>query len=313
MKKNVCKECGKEFDSEKGLHCHLKTHDMTMADYYIKHYPRFNKLTSEPMPFRNKDEYFSRDFNNYKQLNDWCAKSEPAEVKPYILDCLKKRIKDKKLSRGPSHLELTIHQMPAINYYIEHFGSYTAACKEAGVEPLFNKRIPKDFMNCDTRGLHVFIDTREQQPLEFDDCSEMALNIGDYTARGQFYDRTYIDRKSMNDFIGTLSLANLDRFKREVERVRKTDSYLFVAVESTLEKLESYMRAAKSNKFGPHKTNLKFIYHNMREIMHEFADCCQFIFVDTREDLQNLVPKILFFGRVIWGVDIQYYIDHELA
>ena len=158
--------------------------------------------------------------------------------------------------------------------------------------------------------LSVFIDTREQLPLSFDNSKVMALNIGDYTAAGDFlYDRTYIDRKSVNDFIGALSLSNLDRFKREMGWVRISRRLHVCRSRIFFRKIEGYMRAAKNKRFGPHRSNLKFIYHNMREVMHEFADCCQFVFADSREGLEYIIPKILFFGSIIWGVDLQYYID----
>jgi len=304
-----CKVCKKTFKSERALHCHLKAHDMTIAEYYTQFFPRKNKLTGENIPFKDKDSYFDTDFNNYSELKKWCNITHADEVKEYILKLLKKRISSRNLNRAPGHLELLINKMPTIDHYRTHFGSYSKASSLLGVKPLFEKALPPDFNNCDTSMLKIFIDTREQQPLSFANSEVMALNIGDYTAAGSFYDRTYIDRKSTNDFIATLSLSNLDRFKREIERVRKADSYLFILIESNLNSLEAYMRAAKNKKFGPHKTNLKFIYHNMRQIMHEFQDCCQFVFADDRGGLENIIPKILFFGSIIWGVDLQYYID----
>ena len=36
----VCKECGKEFESRKSFHCHLKAHSVTIGDYYVKHFQR---------------------------------------------------------------------------------------------------------------------------------------------------------------------------------------------------------------------------------------------------------------------------------
>ena len=51
-----CKECGREFGSEAALHRHIKIHDMNLADYYTKNFPRKNLLTGDPLPFKNKDE-----------------------------------------------------------------------------------------------------------------------------------------------------------------------------------------------------------------------------------------------------------------
>ena len=50
-----CKECGAEFDLI-GLHRHLKAHKITVADYYIKHYPRYNKLNGNLLLLQNRDE-----------------------------------------------------------------------------------------------------------------------------------------------------------------------------------------------------------------------------------------------------------------
>jgi hypothetical protein len=314
MSEYKCKECGKTFESERALHCHIKVHQMTLAEYYVKFYQRKNKLTGELLPFKNKQDYFSKDFSNRPQLIKWCEQGGE-EVKEYILDLLNKRIQSKNLKRGPSHIELKVQSLPTLDAYLNSFGSYTEACKACGVKPLFGSRLPPEFFeNIDMSDMKIFVDTREQQPLTFENSDSMKLDFGDYTAAGEYYDYTYVDRKSANDLIGTLSLGNLDRFKREVARAKELGSYLFVVIESDMSRLEAYMRAAKNNKFGPHKTNLKFIYHNMREVMHEFADSCQFVFSGSRENSEKIIEKILFFGRKLWNVDLQYYIDkHELG
>ena len=282
---------------------------MTLADYYVKFYQRKNKLTGELLPFKNKEEYFSKDFSNRSQLIEWCERGGE-DVAGYILKLLKRRIDSKNLKRGPGHIELKVQSLPPLDSYLDIFQSYTKACEECGVKPLFGSRIPPEFFeNIDMSDMKIFIDTREQQPLSFTNSESMKLDFGDYTAAGEYYDYTYVDRKSANDLIGTLSLGNLDRFKREVSRAKELGSYLFVVIESDMPRLEAYMRAAKNNKFGPHKTNLKFIYHNMREIMHEFADSCQFVFSGSRENSEKIIEKILFFGRKLWNVDLQYYID----
>jgi hypothetical protein len=319
MKQNFkelsCKECGKTFETERALHCHIKVHGLTLAEYYVKHFQRKNKLTGELLPFKNKQEYFDKDFYNRSQLIKWCVENrDREEVKDYIISLLKKRIESKDLRRGPSHLELKIHSLPSIDCYLNSFGSYTRACDLCGVKPLFGTKLPEEFFkDIDFSDMKIFVDTREQQPLVFENQSSMKLDFGDYTASGEYYDYTYVDRKSGNDFIGTLSLGNLDRFRREIGRAQELNSYIFIVIESSLQKLEAYMRAAKNQKFGPHKTNLNFIYHNMREISHEFSDCCQFVFAGSRENSQDIIKRILFFGRKIWNSDLQYYIDKNVG
>ena len=182
-----CKICDKRFGSDKGLHCHLKQHGTTMAEYYTSYYPRKNKLTGDPLPFKNKVDYFAKDFSTRAQLIKWCQSSEASEVKPYILKLLKERVSSKSLTRGPSHLELRLSDLPCIDSYVKTFGSYTFACRAAGVEPLFGSRLPEGFESLDVTGLKIFIDTREQKPLSFDLCESMKLDFGDYTAAGEDY------------------------------------------------------------------------------------------------------------------------------
>jgi ERCC4-type nuclease len=174
-----------------------------------------------------------------------------------------------------------------------------------GVPPLFTKSINKNFFtkNDLPEDLSIFVDTREQQPLSFNTSESMKLDFGDYTTGGDYYSYTYVDRKSEGDFKTTLSKGNLERFREELKRARDFDSYLFIAVESDIEKIQ------KNNNFKPHKVNIKYIFHNMRVLQHEFSDNCQFIFTGNRDNSENIIPKLLFYGKKLWKVDLQYYID----
>lgn len=299
-----CKVCGQEFTSEKGLHMHLKKHQMDLATYYTTYHPRKNLFTGEPLPFKNKSDYFSKDFSTRKQLIKWCEQADPEVAQKYTLQKLKDRIKDKKLKKGPNHLELKIAGLPDLQIYKKLFGSYSDVCKKAGVKPLFSKKLNENLFKKDFSDLKIFIDTRENQPLSFKNSSELKLDFGDYTAAGDDYSYTYVDRKAEQDFKGTMS-GGFDRFKRELERARDFKSFLFVVIESDLNKIY------KNNKFGAHKSNLNFIYHNMRVLTHDFNDCCQFLFTGSREKSEKFIPKILKMGKQVWGVDLQYYIDNN--
>ena len=231
--------------------------------------------------------------------------SQPEDkVRGYAIEKLKKRIEDKKLKFAPNHLELKTSQLPDIDVYKKLFGSYSKACEEAGVEPLFSKKIDPRFFNDDEEfeDLEILIDTREQKPLTFMKSDELKLDFGDYTVGGDNYNYTYVDRKAEQDFKGTLS-GGMSRFRKELERVKEFDSYLFIVVESDLTKIY------KNNMFGSHRSNLKFIYHNMRLLTHEFKGRCQFVFTGNRANSQSIIPKILTIGEPLWGVDLQYYID----
>ena len=80
---------------------------------------------------------------------------------------------------------------------------------------------------------------------------------------------------------------------------------MYVVVESSLERIKN------NNDFTPHKANLKFIYHNMRLLQHEFAGHCQFIFSGNRVNSETLIPKLVAMGSVLWDVDIQYFLDKD--
>ena len=302
----TCKICSEQFDSEKSLHMHLRSHKITLAEYYTKYYPRNNLLTGEPLPFKNKEQYFDRDFANRKQLLDWCAKTPDAQVKEYILELLDRRIKRKELKFGPSHLELKTSDMPTVDLYQKHFGSYSAACDLVGVKPLFRSRLPDEWSNPAPDDVKIFIDTREQQPLKFHNSESLKLDFGDYAVGSKHYDYTYVDRKSETDFKSTLSKNSLNRFRAELQRTKDFDSYLFVVTETDMSTME------KRNKWSPHTSNMKYIYHNMRVLAHDFAGHCQFIFTGSREQSQQLIPKILTLGKKLWNVDLQYYISNRL-
>jgi hypothetical protein len=302
--KITCKICGEEFAEDKSLHHHLKKHGVTMAEYYTQYYPRFNLLNGDPLPFKNKEQYFGADFSTRQQLLKWCATEDREKVAPYILKMLERRIESKGLSLGPSHLELKLSSMPTIDVYQENFGSYSFACKELGVKPMFKTRLPKKLFESDLSDMNIFIDTREQKPLEFSNSTEMKLDVGDYTSSGDDYSYTYVDRKGEQDFKSTLSKHNLDRFDSELQRAKDMGAYLYIVTESDLSQIY------KNNKWG-HRSNLKYIFHNMRVFAHKYAGTCQFLFTGSREKSEKLIPELLKQGDSLWDVDIQYYIDND--
>ena len=230
-----CKVCGAEFKTEKALHSHLKAHKMYVADYYVKYYPRYNKLNGNPLPFKNKDQYFNTDFFSRKQLVTWCETAPKDEVKDYIIDIAKKRIKRKEYTHAPFYLELLKRHLPDLDIYKEHFGTYTKACEAMGAKPIFYKGMPKEF-NEDVDA-EVLIDTREQQPLEFPKSKILKLDFGDYTLGGDNFSNTFVDRKSSGDFLSTFG-GQVDRFKREMKRCVELDSYMYIVVEKSIKDIE---------------------------------------------------------------------------
>jgi len=308
LKPNLyCKICSESFKSERSLHSHFKKHKLTLAEYYCQEYPRVNKLSGDPLPFKNKFDYFTKDFSTRAQMMKWIDKSPVDEVKEYILNQLSFRIQNKNLRFAPSHIEIETLKLPPIEVYMEYFDSYSNACELLEIEPLFKRGLgsPEQFFGSSKKfeDTEIFIDTREQKPLEFPRSRDMKLDFGDYTVGGDDYAYTYVDRKSESDFKSTLS-TGLERFKRELDRARQFDSYLYIVTESDIGKIK------KNNIFGPHKSNLEYVFHNLRVLSHEYADTCQFMFTSNRSNSTNIIPKLLVGGKKLWNVDFQYYIDH---
>jgi hypothetical protein len=100
--------------------------------------------------------------------------------------------------------------------------------------------------------------------------------------------------------------VGFDRFKKELQRTVDFDSFLYIVVESSTEKV------IRNNSFGPHKSNLTFVWHQMRVLSHEFARRCQFVFSGGRKRSENLIPILLDAGPEMWHSDIQYYIDKRI-
>ena len=303
-----CAECKKEFEGRGSLHKHLKQHGLSLAEYYTLHYPRANKLTGEPLPFKKFEEYFERDFSTKQQLRKWCTTAPSSEVGKYILSLIEKRQLKKERHYAPFHLEAKSCFLPDIDTYRKIFGSYNKAAKKIGLRPLYYRKLPKGFFTqALPEDLTIAVDTREQKPLSFDCNQEMLkLEVGDYVATGEQYSYTYVDRKAGSDLHSTLSNANYERFKRELQRVRELDSYLFVVIESTPQQMIKAKRAFKRG------SNIEFVLKRVRDLSYEFEGHCQFLFTGSRAISAEIIPRLLCTGKDVWDTDMQYFLDHEL-
>lgn len=303
----TCKICGKSFNSIRGKHLHIsKTHKETLSNYYKTHYPKKSKLYLKPIKFKDVKQYFSSDFINREELIDWCSVSEKDVVSDYIKNLIIDRVKEKNIKHALSEVELELCEFPNIDIYKKFFGSYLDFCKKLNLTSVLNKKIPENFFLENCENIKIFIDTREQKPITFKNQELMKLDFGDYTCASPHYDYTYIDRKSEGDFKSTLSGKNFDRFKRELDRARNFNSYVFVVVESSISKIK------KNNVFSPYKSKLPYIWHNLKLISQEYKDCCQFVFAENRSGLKKLIPKILFYGKDMWKVDVQYFLNKKI-
>lgn len=299
----ICQVCKEEFKSQRSLHSHIKKHDFYLAEYYTTFYPRVDLYTGAKIPFKNKNDYFLKDFVSRKNLEKWINEEDEIEVKSYMTQLLRRRLKMKKQKYAPCSIELDSLDMPSIDSFKEKFGSYGQACKEAGTTPLFANPLPRGFLrfNPGLEDMLILIDTREQLPLSFKNNQKKKLDFGDYTTTGDDYDYTYIDRKSIDDFKSTFTLHE-KRFRSELKRAQQFNSFIFVVVDGNREDLDT----------GYHKTNLVYLWHNVRSILHDFAGTIQIIFSGSRENSARLIPKILSYGKKVWGTDLEYFIRKKL-
>ena len=87
----------------------------------------------------------------------------------------------------------------------------------------------------------IWIDTREQQPLdfsEFDIITEVKLSkldVGDYSIqmKNGFIPSVRFERKSVPDLFGTLS-SGYDKFKEEINRAKEFNLELILLIEDSL-------------------------------------------------------------------------------
>ena len=163
-----CKICNEQFNNDRAFHAHLKKHNLYQAEYYCKYFPRYSLYYRQQIPFKNKQQYFETEFIDYSEFLKWEQSNNAEVVKSKCLELLKKRVDEKSYHFAPFHNEMITLNMPSLNIYKKYFNSYTAACKLLNIEPLFNKNLPEVFKSTDVSKLPILVDTREQDPLSFE-------------------------------------------------------------------------------------------------------------------------------------------------
>jgi hypothetical protein len=307
----ICKIDGKEFKDEKSLHFALRGYGLNKEKYYHTYYPKKDFLTGETINFKTKDQYLNSDFNDKNNMKKWLKEQSLDKAQEYCKNLLIKRKKDKNLIYSPTQIELRTIMSPSIIFYNKIFDNYYDICSSIGLENKFihPNNITSQFQNKLTTKDTIYVDTREQSWLKFDIPFEIkTLSFGDYSCSNENCN-CYIERKSLSDFISTLSVKNFDRFKNEIEKAQKNNSYLIVIVE---EKLAS----ALSFQYLPHiskkiKATPEYIFHNVRSLIQEYSNL-QFLFVDGRNEMKRAIESI-FGSKCFYNkVDLQLAYDMKL-
>jgi len=307
----ICKVDGKEFKDEKSLHLALRGYGLNKEKYYHSYFPRKDLLTGDLINFKSKDQYFANDFNDKNNMKKWLKGQSIEKAKEYCKELLIKRKKDKKLTYSPSQIELRTIMSPSIIFYNKIFNDYYDLCSDIGLENKYihPSNISHQFKNKLKIKDTIYVDTREQNWLKFDIPFEIkTLPYGDYTCSNENCS-CYIERKSLSDFISTLSVKNFDRFKNEIERAYLNGAYLVVIIEETLSNALSFQ-------YLPHiskkiKATPEYIFHNVRELLQTYNNL-QFLFVDGRVEMKSIIQSIFASNCFYKKIDLQLAYDMKV-
>ena len=278
-----------------------------MVEYYQTHEPRKDLLTGELINFKNKDYYFSNDFNNKNSMKKWLGQQTPDAQKEYLQKFLIQRKEKHNLTYAPTEVELRSITSPPVPYYHKLFLDYYRLCNEIGLKNKYE--YPKEELkSSEVDGFKIFIDTREQMPLVIDYPTEVkGLKFGDYAINDP-ENKCYIERKSISDFIGTMS-GGYERFCREIERSVAAEANLIVLVERPLQECLSFQYlnyVSKKIKVTP-----EFVFFNVRELIQKYSNV-QFLFVDGREECVRMMKKVFFSKGEYKKYDLQLMYDLKL-
>lgn len=308
----LCKICDLEFETSKQLDAHVKVHGILLIEYYQQYYPRYDLYEKKIIKFKNKDQYFNADFNSRSNLKKWLVIQSKEKAIDYCTKLITKRKENKKLIYTPSQVELRSTMIPPIPFLNDLFGGYYKTCENLGLKNKYeypNKKITGDSTSLVERV--IYIDTREQKPLDFDCSTEIrTLKFGDYSLSDkEFSCGCHIERKSLNDFAGTLG-GGFERFCREIERAGNDGSYLIVLVE---ENLKNCLQFNLLPEFYKKKTrvNPEYIFHNVRDIIQKYP-FVQFLFVNDRRSASEVVKKLFTCECEYKKIDLQLAYDLNL-
>lgn len=303
-----CEECGCEFNQEKSLHIHLKSHKLSVETYYRKHFPKWDLYSGEPLVFKNRDQYLESDFNSKNNFRKWAQKTSKEKVAEYCKKLLLRRKEKKKTIYPYSQVELKSVGLPPVHFLNDLFGDYYEFCENNGFEHKYNSPAALKLQDSLSKNYCIFVDTREQKPLDFIFPTQIKkLDFGDYCYENQdISGRCYIERKSLTDFIGTLN-AGFKRFCKEIERAMEEDAHIVVVVENDLTTALSFQYLPYINRNT--KVNADFIFHRVRYILNMYKNV-QFVFANDRNECKRVVEKIFANKDIGLNYDLQYLYEH---
>lgn len=301
-----CQVCKKEFEKLGGLHLHInKSHGLSQEDYYYYYYPRYDLGTNDLIDYKNYNQYFEASFNNRESFLTWLTDNwRNDNVKDYFIKTIQKRVDKKGYRFLPGQVVLKSLLLPSLQWLDRIYSgidNLSNILNQSGIALRHTYKFDRiDFNYSD---LVIYIDTREQKALSLDcKTSVMCLNIADYTASGEHFSNTFIERKSLADLVGTLS-SGIDRFEREISKAKLLDAYIVVIVEDTYSNAIDYSRG----RFGQKITGSN-IFFEIRRLSEKY-DNIQFLFSGSRNRSSELIKKILLLKEQAKILDLEYLKD----
>jgi len=313
-RKHKCMICSKRFDSDKSLHFHLKAHSIKTKEYYEKFFPKKDLLTGEKIEFTNKESYKKKHFVSATNFKTWRKITDINEVRKFCSKLFNDRVKDGKVRFSLSEVELRSLMWPTVSECEKLFDGYYDFCSSVGLINKFKYYLDVE-RPAEDNDFTIYIDTREQLPLEFGskDTEVRTLKFGDYCASNA-YEKCllYIERKSLADFVGTLSPKHFNRFRNEIMKAADSQAFLVVLVESVFSNAMSFKKQrevrSKERIHKDTKMNPGYILKQMRDLCQEFSHI-QFLFVDGREESSRVAQKVFANPDYYSKIDLQYMYD----
>lgn len=297
-------------ESIEALHVHLRRFKIRQADYYTEYHKKVDKLTGQPIPFKDYAQYMSQDFVDKRHMKKW-LKENPEEGKEWALEYIRRRKQDKELVYTPSQVELKSLGGPDMGYY-ESVGGYYEIVGQLGFKERYVNVTPR-FVPL-AKDARIIEDTREQIPLKLPfQVISAKVDAGDYALAKPYDKGIYIERKGLSDLVSTLSArkisrksgddSNLARFDRELERATGQDHYIVMLVESSLTEALSfnYLPQMRWSKVAP-----SHIFHNLRALLNKYPLNFQVVFAEGRIDAACKLIKIFELGEQVRKLDLQW-------
>jgi uncharacterized membrane-anchored protein YhcB (DUF1043 family) len=271
-------------------------------NYMPKKIARLDLLTGELL--KNQNDYYRNRANLIKHFQQ-ISQEEAYNITKNILS---ERKEKKKLEFALYSTELKTIIAPSIALMQKVGIDYSQLCQELLLKEKFNCNV-KEIKIKDSQLKQIIIDTREQNPINFDDYKTIntCLKVGDYCDSEDVANNLTIERKSLNDFISTLS-SGYDRFCREIERGMVSNTKIVVLVEYCLSKSVSfnYLPQCRFSQCRP-----EFIFSRLRDLMQKYTNL-QFLFVKGRKESERIVPVLLKNKDTLFGYDLQLLYERRM-